>query len=62
MSHTNQNIFKIMSAMVTLMKSVDTEGMKVFSKLEAFESESITKPELLKKMEDARGKSGSSLV
>ena len=62
MSHTNQNIFKIMSAMVGLMKAVDTEGMKVFSKLEAFESESTTKPELLKKMEDARGKSGSSLV
>ena len=51
-----------MSAMVTLMKAVDTEGMKVYAKLEVFVSESETKPELLKKMEDARGKSGSSLV
>ena len=49
-----------MSAMVTLMKAVDNEGMKVFAKLEAFESESETKPELLKKMEDARGKSSGS--
>ena len=51
--HPN-NIFKIMSAMVGLMKAVDAEGMKVFGKLQTFDSQSESKPELLKKLEDAR--------
>ena len=39
--------------MVGLMTSVDKEGMKVFDKLQAHPSQSDTKPELLKKLEDA---------
>ena len=42
-----------MSAMVKLMKSVDIEGMKVFDRLQALNSESETKLDLLKKLEDA---------
>ena len=52
-SHPNKENFKIMSAMVGLMASVDKEGMKVFDKLQAHPSQSDTKPELLKKLEDA---------
>ena len=46
-------MFKIMRTMVSLMKSVDGEGMKVFGKLGEHNSSSDAKPELLKKLEDA---------
>ena len=42
-----------MRTMVSLMKAVDQEGMKVFSKLQDLQSSSDSKPELLKKLEDA---------
>ena len=46
-------MFKIMRTMVSLMKSIDAEAMKVFGKLGEHNSSSDAKPELLKKLEDA---------
>ena len=53
---TNNNMFKIMSAMVALTKAMYEEGVKVFGKLQCFESsgDSRNQMELMKKLVDAR--------